>query len=140
MCFRFKTVPLILGMRKKSAHVTDPKKDPVIRGFFLFFLKKLFTYSNIYVSIHLFIKQQLCIYAKYYDMELTISLIFFFTWVFRIQCRAQIRKPCSINMISRSLIFTICKQIRQNTYSDFQERKRIACLIIKKEVCLLLHS
>ena len=38
------------------------------------------------------------------DMELTISLMFFLTWVFRMQCRAKIRKPCSIKMISGSLI------------------------------------
>ena len=43
------------------------------------------------------------------DMELIISLMFFLTWVFRTQCRVKIRKPCSIIMISRSLIFTICK-------------------------------
>ena len=75
MYFRFKTILLILGMRKKKkwAHVTDPKKDPVIRGFFLFFLKKLFTYSNIYVSIHSFIKQQLWMSAL---AAKTISIIF----------------------------------------------------------------
>ena len=59
MYFRFKTILLILGMRKKSVNVTDPKRDPLIRVFFLFFLNKLFTYSNIYVLIYLFIKQQL---------------------------------------------------------------------------------
>ena len=38
------------------------------------------------------------------DMELIISLMFFLTWVFHMQCRAKIRKPCSTNLISRSLL------------------------------------
>ena len=38
------------------------------------------------------------------DMELIISLMFFLTWVFRMQCKAKIRKPCSTNLISRSLL------------------------------------
>ena len=48
------------------------------------------------------------------DVELIIGLMFFFlTWVFRMQCRAKIRKPCSRNMILGSLLFTICKQTSQ---------------------------
>ena len=35
------------------------KKRSSYKDFFLFFLNKLFTYSNIYVLIYLFIKQQL---------------------------------------------------------------------------------
>ena len=72
MYIRFKTIPLILGMRKKWLNVTDSKKDPVIRIFFLFFLNKLLTYSNIYVLIYLFIKQQLWMSAL---AAKTISII-----------------------------------------------------------------
>ena len=35
------------------------KKRSSYKDFFLFFLNKLFTYSNIYLLIYLFIKQQL---------------------------------------------------------------------------------
>ena len=38
------------------------------------------------------------------NMELITSLMFFLTWVFRMQCRAKIRKPCRTNLISRSLL------------------------------------
>ena len=56
------------------------------------------------------------------DMELINFFMFFLTWVFRMQCRAKIRKPCSIKMISRSLNFTICKRINQMPLG-FSERK-----------------
>ena len=49
------------------------KKRSSHKGFFfLFFLDKLFTYSNIYVLIYLFIKQQLWISAL---AAKTISII-----------------------------------------------------------------
>ena len=59
MYIRSKMILLILGMRKKMVKCNWSKKDPVTRIFFLFFLNKLFTYSNIYELIYLFIKQQL---------------------------------------------------------------------------------
>ena len=53
------------------------------------------------------------IIIKVDDMELIIGLMFFLTWVFRMQYRAKIRKPCNRNMIFGSLLFTICKQTSQ---------------------------
>ena len=63
---------------------------------------------NMVLSTRIFIET-----LKLDDIKLIISSMFFLTWVFRIQCRAKIRKPCSKKIISRSLIFTICKQISQ---------------------------
>ena len=59
MYIRFKMILLILGMRKKMVKCNWSKKRSSYKDFFLFFLNKLFTYSNIYVLIYLFIKQQL---------------------------------------------------------------------------------
>ena len=43
--------------------------------------------------------------------KLIISSMFFPTWVFRIQCRVKIRKPCSTNVISRSLLSQYSKKL-----------------------------
>ena len=59
MYFRFKTILLNKGMQeKKKVNVTDPQKIQPLWVFFCFFFHELFIYSNIYVFIYLFIKEQ----------------------------------------------------------------------------------
>ena len=58
---------------------------------------------NMVLSPRIFIET-----LKLDDMQLAYNQFhFFLTCVFRIQCRAKIRKPCSIKIIPRSLVFTI---------------------------------
>ena len=60
---------------------------------------------NMVLSPRIFIQT-----LKLDDMQLVYNQFhFFLTCVFRIQCRAKIRKPCSITIIPRSLVFTIFK-------------------------------
>ena len=62
------------------------------------------------------------------DMQLIISLMFYLTWVFRMQWRAKIRKPCNIKMISRSLIFTVYKQISQISIKISKNERKLHVL------------
>ena len=59
-----------------------------------------------------------------------------FTWVFRMPCRAKIRKPCSIKMISRSFIFTICKQINQIPIKFSKKERKLHTSQMKKKSVL----
>ena len=60
---------------------------------------------NMVLSPRIFIET-----LKLDDMQLVYNQFhFFLTCVFPIQCRAKIRKPCSIKIIPRSLVFTIFK-------------------------------
>ena len=62
------------------------------------------------------------------DMKLIISFMFYLTWVFRMQWKAKIRKPCSKKMISRSLTFTIFKQISQISIKISKNERKLHIL------------
>ena len=51
-------------------------------------------------------------------------------------CRAKIRKPCSIKMISRSFIFTICKQINQIPIKFSKKERKLHTSQMKKKSVL----
>ena len=51
-------------------------------------------------------------------------------------CRAKIRKPYSIKMISRSFIFTICKQINQIPIKFSKKERKLHTSQMKKKSVL----